>query len=398
MQAVILVGGLGTRLGALTKETPKPMVSVGDKPFLDYVVDNIVRHGFNKLLFLGGYKSEAIVSYYQERTYPGVELSFSVEEAPAGTGGALLLAIDKLEDEFILFNGDTYFDFNYLDLWTRQPSGQAWGVKIALREIDKADRYGTVHLNRDRITDFTEKGAETGPAQISCGVYHINKQVVLREIKQLPCSLETEIWPILLENQFAYGFSYQGYFIDIGIPSDLEKARRDMPVEMRPAVFFDRDGVLNEDTNYVHLPDQIVWMSGAKESVKWLNDQGYYVFVVTNQAGVARGYYQEEDVEYLHKWMNNELHKVGAHIDHFYYCPHHPVAGKGDYLKVCSCRKPRPGMILEALSQYNINKEKSILIGDKQSDISAALEVNIKGLLFNGGDLNVYLRRVVSNC
>lgn len=147
-------------------------------------------------------------------------------------------------------------------------------------------------------------------------------------------------------------------------------------------MFFDRDGVLNVDTNYVSTAEQFQWIEGAKDAVKLCNDAGYYVFVVTNQAGVARGYYDANRVMALHSWMQQELRVAGAHIDAYYFCPHHP-----DFTGPCNCRKPETGMLLKAMSEWPIVKEQSFLIGDKAWDIEAAARAGIKGFLFTEGNL-----------
>lgn len=394
MQAVILVGGLGTRLGDLTRETPKPLMPIGDKPFLEYLIQNLSRYGFTDILLLAGFRADKIVEHFQgQERFRHLHIHYSVEQEPAGTAGALRIANDLLQDEFLLINGDTYFDMNYLDLMTQQSEGD-WIVKMAVRNVDNSDRYGSVKLEGNQVVGFVEKGQTIRPALINCGVYYLRK-TVLEYIKELPCFLEQQVLPALVSDNVLYGYEYGGFFIDIGILSDLEKARKEMPLATRPAIFLDRDGVLNEDRNYVHLPEQIIWIPGAIETVKWFNDRGYYVFVVTNQAGVARGYYQEDNVVALHKWINRELRQFGAHIDYFYYCPHHPEFGVGEYLQKCECRKPRPGMLLEAFSNYRIDKKRSLLIGDKKSDIAAALELDIPGFLFDGGDLYRFISTIL---
>lgn len=156
----------------------------------------------------------------------------------------------------------------------------------------------------------------------------------------------------------------------------------DIAAEPRPAVFFDRDGVINVDKGYVFRKEDFEWMPGVIDKIKDYNDKGFYVFIVTNQSGVARGYYGEEDVRALHRWMNEELAGYGAHIDAFYYCPHHPDYGDTDYRMKCSCRKPQPGLILRAFSQWDVDKGNSFLIGDKESDIEAARAAGIRGVLF----------------
>lgn len=162
----------------------------------------------------------------------------------------------------------------------------------------------------------------------------------------------------------------------------------------RPAVFFDRDGVLNADKGYTYRREDFAWMPGAMEAVRHFNEQGYYVFVVTNQSGVARGYYREEDVQTLHRWMNEELAARGAHIDGFYYCPHHPDKGEAPYRQACQCRKPEPGLIRRAMEEWNVDKARSLLIGDKASDIQAAQAAGIAGHLFDGADLYGFVREI----
>lgn len=162
----------------------------------------------------------------------------------------------------------------------------------------------------------------------------------------------------------------------------------------RPAVFFDRDGVLNIDHGYTYRKEEFQWMPGAIEAIRHFNLKGYYVFVVTNQSGIARGYYTEEDVKKLHSFMNEELAKYSAHIDAFYYCPHH-VDGKIEkYIQSCQCRKPQPGMLLQAAKEWCIDLAKSFMIGDRPSDTEAAEAANIKGYLFSGNNLYEYIKRI----
>ena len=155
----------------------------------------------------------------------------------------------------------------------------------------------------------------------------------------------------------------------------------------RPAVFFDRDGVLNVDVNYLYKIGEFQWMPGAKKTIKYYNEKGFFVIVITNQSGVARGYYTEEDIHRLHEWMQGEVAKVGAHIDAFYHCPHHPEGTVAPYRITCSCRKPEPGLIQQAMKEWPVDKNRSLLIGDKSSDVEAAHAAGIRGHLFPGGNL-----------
>jgi D-glycero-D-manno-heptose 1,7-bisphosphate phosphatase len=157
--------------------------------------------------------------------------------------------------------------------------------------------------------------------------------------------------------------------------------------DKRPAAFLDRDGVLNEDLGYVYESSRFKWLPGAIEAVKWLNERGYLVIVVTNQSGIARGLYTEAQFQALTDWMCSELGRHGARIDAVYHCPHHPTAGKGQYRVECNCRKPGAGMLEQAADDFAIDLDKSFLVGDSQRDLDAAKAFGVRALHFTGGDL-----------
>ena len=165
---------------------------------------------------------------------------------------------------------------------------------------------------------------------------------------------------------------------------------------MNRIVFFDRDGVLNVDIGYLWRKEDFVWMGGAVETIRGFNERGWRVVVVTNQSGIARGYYQEADVLALHQWMNDELARRGAHIDAFYYCPHYPQASRPEYAMVCDCRKPQPGMILRGLTDWQAEPAGCILIGDKEFDVQAATAAGIKGYLFEGENLLEFVQNHIA--
>ena len=161
------------------------------------------------------------------------------------------------------------------------------------------------------------------------------------------------------------------------------------------AVFFDRDGVLNVDVDYLYRIEDLVWVDGAREALAYLSKLGSKIFVVTNQSGVARGYYTIEDMNKLHAHMASELGKAGAKVEKFYYCPHHKEGRIAEYAIDCDCRKPKPGMILEAFAENDLDKEACFLIGDSKRDVEAAEAADIKGYFFKGGSLLEFVKNIV---
>jgi D-glycero-D-manno-heptose 1,7-bisphosphate phosphatase len=388
-QAVILVGGLGTRLGERTKATPKPMLPVGGRPFLDTLIDEIARYDvFDEILLLAGHKAESILARYDGTVRGRARLAVSLEQAPLGTAGALVHATGLLQERFLLLNGDSFFDFNILDLATRASAGL---VHMALRANVVGDRFGRVVLDGDRVRSFIAPGqGATGP--VNAGVYVVDRSILAR-VGGLPASLEQDVFPALAAAGAMTGTSYRGYFIDIGIPEDFARADVELTEQLRrPAVFFDRDGVLNHDTGYTFEAGKLQWIEGAREAVKAVNDAGYFAFVVTNQSGVARGFYEESHVHALHRWMAHEMAAIGAHIDAFEYCPDHPDGTVERYRRVNDRRKPGPGMITDLLGRFPVNADDSILIGDKPSDLEAARAAGLQGHLFSGGNLEAFVR------
>jgi D,D-heptose 1,7-bisphosphate phosphatase len=387
-QAVVLVGGLGTRLGALTADVPKPMLPIGDRTFLSRLLEDVARHGFDEILLLCGHKSPVILDAFDGRVLRGARIRCLVEPTPLGTGGALRFALGALRETFYLFNGDSCFDFNILDL-EQVGDGVPWLAKVALRGVEDTARYGRVSLRGEVVESFAEKGA-TGAGLINAGIYVLRREVVAA-MPEGKCSLEADVFPRLAREGLLVARGYEGYFIDIGIPEDLEKARVEIPSRRRPAVFFDRDGVLNEDDGYTHKAECFRWVEGARRAVKRFNDAGWFVFVVTNQAGIARGFYGPEAVDTLHSFMQSELAHIGAHVDEFRFCPHHPEGSVPGLAVPCRCRKPEPGMLEALIAQWPIDIASSILIGDKASDIVAAEAAGVVGHRFRGGDLDAFV-------
>jgi D,D-heptose 1,7-bisphosphate phosphatase len=393
-QAVVLVGGFGARpdapSGDRTATTPKSMVNVAGRPFLDTLIDEIVRYdAFEEILLLAGHQAEHALAGYAGAVRGRAQLTVAPEREPLGTAGALARAADLLQERFLLLNGASFFDFNLLDLVWRAGSSL---VHMALRADVVDDRSDRIVLDDDRIRAFVAPGhGATGP--VNAGVYVIDRSIV-DGIDHLSASLEQDVLPALAASGALKGTCYRGHFVDIGKAQDLAGAEVALKERLsRPAVFFDRDGVLNHDTGYIFETSKLKWIDGARTAVKAVNDAGYFAFVVSNQSGVARGLYEESDIRSLHRWMADEMASMGAHIDAFEYCPDHPEGTIERYRRENDRRKPGAGMITDLLSRFPVNADDSILIGDKASDLEAARAAGLQGYLFSGGNLEAFVKQ-----
>lgn len=394
-EAIVLAGGLATRLGDLAADTPKCLQPVAGHPFIDYLLWNIARHGIRRVVLATGRLHEAIEAYVGDGSAFGLEALFSRETEPLGTGGAAALAASLLTgDEALVLNGDSLIDCNYLDLALFRRSVGA-EVALALREVGDAARFGAVEIGDDGLIRALEEKGVDGPALVNAGAYVATVQW-LSELPARRSSLETETFPALSASGRLAGRPYGGFFVDIGVPEALAAAQRSVPMWRRkPCVFLDRDGVVNEDLHNVHRIEDFHWMPGMPDAIKLLNDSGRLVVVITNQAGIGRGYYTEQEFAAFTAWIDGRLASVGAHVDATYFCPHHPTAAKGSYLRDCDCRKPAPGMLVQAIAEWAPDMERSVMIGDKPSDMEAAAAAGVRGLLYEGGDVSALVRGLI---
>lgn len=399
-QAVVLAGGLGSRLGELTHATPKPLLPVGGRPFLAYLVDWLARSGIEEIMVSTGYLPDQFAAFLDSENWNDpynvpIKLTETREEVRAGTAGALALAADRLAERFLLVNGDTFFDCDLapiLGAAERLPAGH---MLLTVRKIEDAARYGRILISDGGLVSrFSEKD-RPGSGLISTGIAVLDRSV-LDLAGDPPSSLEQDVYPRLAESGRLHAVSADGYFIDIGLPNTYREAQRELPRHgYKPAIFFDRDGVLNVDHGHTYQPDDLEFIEGAIEAVRMARRAGYLTVVITNQAGVAKGYYDEAAVGAFHRKMNAELRLQDAWIDAFYYCPYHPEGIVGTYRRPHPDRKPEPGMINRAIRELRIDRARSLLVGDKHSDMLAAKNAKIEGYLYQSGPLDELIARAL---
>ena len=387
-QAAILVGGLGSRLGALTAETPKPLLRCGDRPFLAWVLRELCRYGIEETLLLTGYLAgtveHALPDLAADLPRP-MRLLCLAEPSPAGTGGALFHARAHLAERFLLLNGDSWLDTPLSLLLAADDPAPIIG-RMLLRPVPDAARYGIVDTDGERVVAFREKDGRAGPASINAGIYRFDRRVLDRV--SVSCSLERDVMPTLATDGALRATAADGYFIDIGVPDDLARAQTELPARLRRrALFLDRDGVINHDHGYVGTQDRFDFIDGALQAIAAASQAGWHVFVVTNQSGIARGFYDEAAFHTLMRWVLDQVMAAGGTIDDMRYCPHHPDATVAAYRGHSDWRKPAPGMILDLLTQWQLDPAQCVLVGDQPSDLAAASAAGVPGVLFRGGDL-----------
>ncbi len=399
-QCAILAGGLGSRLGDIVREIPKPVLEVAGRPFIAWLMREMLRFGVEEFLILTGHLSEAVqeaVLHAADALPKRVRVIFSEEPVRAGTGGALFHAAPHLAENFLLCNGDSLFDCNIAALLSDFSNDDPATIgRLVVRPQPAAARYGTVALDGDRITEFLERpvaepAADAPRALMNAGIYAFSKNL-LNELTET-CSLERDILPRLAHQGLLRATRQTGWFVDIGIPDDLAHARRELASCMdRPALFLDRDGVLNLDHGYVGSRDRWEWVHNAREAVAFAAAHGWHVFLVTNQAGIARGLYGEADVDALLVWAADELRRAGGTLDDWRYCPYHTEAKIDSYRRDSEWRKPAPGMLIDLLRAWSIDPRHCVMVGDKDIDMQAAAAAGVRGALFPGGDLLAFVK------
>jgi D-glycero-D-manno-heptose 1,7-bisphosphate phosphatase len=389
---VVLVGGKGTRLKNLTKNQAKPLLQINEKPFLDYLLYYICSYKFKKIYLICSYKHTNFFDRYHNKKILGVKVICINESTPKGTAGALYCLKTKIKNNFFLFNGDSFFPID-LDNFYNFSMKQDKIISIACsknKNYKSNKKISNLEIIKNMIQISDKKSLV-----MNGGIYFIKKKF-LSSIKPSYSSLENDHLIDLIANNKICGKIYNNYFIDIGLKKNLYLAKQTLKKNTyNKAFFLDRDGVINEDKGHVHKIKNFIFTKNFFKGLKILNENKYVVIIITNQAGIGRGYYTVNDLNKLHKYLKNTCIKKNSNIDDIYFCPHHPTMGKGIYKKNCSCRKPKPGMINRAINEWSINKKKSIMIGDKKTDRAASIKSGIKFYYKKNIPFNIQIKHIL---
>lgn len=364
-QAVILAGGKGTRLGPLTLTRPKPMVEILGKPFLEYQIAQLREQGFKRVLLLLGYLPEMVRDYFADGRAFGIKIEYSVSAVEDETGRRLKLAEPFLDPYFLLMYCDNYWPMSMIRLWQRY---MAAGAPAMITVYSNKDGYtrNSVRVEADGFVSVYDKTCShpgLNGVEIS---YAILSKKIIRTLSDANVLFETAVYPTLAERRELSAFVSDHRYLSVGAPHRLPLTEEFF--RRKKTVILDRDGVLNRRpprASYVRNRQEFQWLPGALEALRMLNDAGYRVVVVSNQAGIARGAMTEADLGEIHEAMTADVAAAGGKIEAIYHCPHDWNAG-------CECRKPAPGMLFQAQRDLTLDLSRTFFVGDDDRDGEAA--------------------------
>lgn len=399
MKTVIMAGGKGTRISSVASDIPKPMIKIEGKPVLEHEIECLRDQGFTDLIITVSHLGSIIMDYFGDGSRFGVGIQYFNEETPLGNAGALFKLREQLTDDFLLLNADAIFDvdFNRFVEFHR-----AHGGLVTLFTHPNSHPYDSGVLIADEngaVEQWLTK-EDTRPQwyrnRVNAGLHVINPSVLDMtgidpdtigtevEGKIIKVDLDRQILKPLCGTGKMFSYDSPEYVKDMGTPDRYEAVCRDFAAgrvkaknlkQKQKAVFLDRDGTINRYVGFLRDIDDFELLPGVAEAVKLINASGFLAIVVTNQPVIARGEVTVPQLQEIHNKMEKLLGAEGAYLDAIYYCPHHPHKGyEGEVpeLKIdCECRKPKPGMLLKAAEDFNIDLSQSWMIGDGENDIKA---------------------------
>lgn len=383
-EAIILAGGKGTRLHSLVSEMPKSMAPINGIPFLSYQLDYLAKHKFKTIYLAVGHLSDKIINFYGD-SYQGMQLVYSVENEPLGTGGAISKALKlATKNNVLVLNGDTLFYANLEELYHCHTSTESV-VTMALKALSNFNRYGVVQTNEEHQVIAFEEKKQQNQGQINGGIYVLNKEKFSQLHIGNNYSFESDFLETFFTSLKISGISSNGYFLDIGIPSDYQQAQVDFkrfhswPIDKTWTLFLDRDGVINKQikNGYVTSVKDFTFLDGVLDCFSHLTHSFGRIIVVTNQQCIGKGIITSNELNAIHTYMKQQIELHGGRIDQIYYAPD---LDSNDNL----LRKPNTGMAELAFKEFpEIIFEKSIVVGDSNTDIEFGKKMNMKTVLIS---------------
>lgn len=384
------MGGRGTRLGELATATPKCLQPVDGRPFIDYLLWNLARHGICRVVFATGWLHDAVARHIGDGSTLGIEAIYSRENTRLGTGGAVALARSYLtDDEVLIANGDGLIDCNYLDLALLRRRTDT-DVAVALTQVDDASGFGAVEVGSDQqIRAFREKQV-SGPSLISAGTY-IAATAWLHKLPSGPSSLETDVLPELAANGRLSGHTYTGFFAEIGTPRALAETQTSIPVwRDKPCVFLSYDEVFRRDINQLSNSKRLHFLRGISAAIKLFNDSGWLVVVIGADDGTDQYAYAPRSC------TRASLAAAGAHVDAAYCSPYPSAKQHASRLTILQSNDQEEGVLGQAIREWTPDLKRSVLVSDKPSCLKQGAKVGLRSIVYRHSDLWALAVRLIS--
>ena len=373
-QAVILAGGRGTRLGTLTDNLPKPMIPINRKPFLEYLLDLLKENGIEEVILLLGYLPEKIKKYFGNGSKFGINIKYSIGDVSFETGKRIKNAEGLLDDNFLLMYCDNYWPLNLKKLVKYHDEHNVLTTATIYTNKDNFTKSNMKVDNQGYVILYDKSRKEKNLSGVDIGFFIINKEV-LKWMPNTNFSFEKEILPKLIKEKQIAGYLTDHKYYSIGKIERLPITEQFL--KLKKVIFLDRDGVINKKppkADYIKNWNEFKFLPGAIEALKILTQNGYEIYIISNQAGIARGMMTEDDLKEIHEKMKKELGNHEAKVSGIYYCPHGWDEG-------CECRKPKPGMFFQAAREHYLDLTKIIFIGDDERDVEAGEAAGVKTIL-----------------
>lgn len=387
MKVVIMAGGKGTRITSVASDIPKPMILIDGKPVLEHEIECLRKQGFTDIILTVSHLGSVIMDYFQDGSKFGVHIEYYFEKEPLGNAGALFKIKDKLTEDFLLLNADAMFDvdFNrFVDFHKRHNALVTLFTHPNSHPYDSGLIISNEHNQVEKWLAKEDERPIYYKNRVNAGLHVISPEVLNQVIDTQKIDLDRQLLKPLAGTKKMYCYDSPEYVKDMGTPERYYAVCEDFKAgrvqyknlsNKQKAIFLDRDGTINKYVGFLREVEQFELLPNTSEAIKKINNSGYLAIVVTNQPVVARGEVTFEQLDQIHNKMEALLGKDGAYLDGIYFCPHHPHKGfEGEIpeLKVeCECRKPKPGMLLQAAKDFNIDLSKSWMIGDSDNDILA---------------------------